>query len=475
MENKVEEIMKNYKKEMKKIDNKYEVKEVKKPDFKEVDEKIEYEKSFIEKLEFEGKEVNAELIDRAKARLEVALKEKEEKEAAYEKNVNKREEKLSNIANLKNSKVILPSGREVTQTEKDEMDKNDLKNKAIRELTQENKRISEELVNKKVALEDKRKEWNDFKYEFEKDENGNLKEEPINRDVVEKIHQEFDDIKKEIEELNKMQEDCNKYLEELKSIDKAKMEKFSQVWNEYNKKENEEQAQGQPVQGQPVQGQPIPKQPVQMELNKKLESIYILEGQGIAKWEYENGEKGEMSLKEIKEEKKEMYERLEINELSKMVSDNIFDRIRLYRKMNPAVIMAIGNNQEQLYNYMGNLLYKLDKKEFDFNLTHDLSALNFIQKLFKRAQVKAEEKCGATILGKLFDKNKTIAEKSEDHKEKTEESIEEPKSFKEQTRVDNEVIKNTNEVSQKHAKDAEFESAEQAVAQIVKDETERVD
>ena len=239
--NKVEQIMRDYKREIRKIDDKYEVKNVKKIDTKEIDEKIEYEKSFIEKLETQGKDENTELIGRAKERLEKAEKEKQEIQDKYEEAKTKREEKLNNVMNLKNSKVILPSGREVTQKEKDEMDKNDLKDKAIRELTQESNRISKELINKQKELEAKVEEKNNFKYEFEKDENGKSTGKSINDNVIDKIYKDYENIKKEMLELNKMQEACNKYLEEFKQKDNEKMKKFSKAWNESNKKENNQQ------------------------------------------------------------------------------------------------------------------------------------------------------------------------------------------------------------------------------------------
>lgn len=147
--NKVEEIMENYKKELEKIDKKYEVKTLNKPDTTEIEEKIKYEKEFIAKLEFEGKETNAEMIERAKQRLKEAIDKKLEIDMNYENEKLKREEKLLENNKLKNSKVILESGREVKMSEKDELDKADLKNKAIRELTSESKNISQKLLTKK--------------------------------------------------------------------------------------------------------------------------------------------------------------------------------------------------------------------------------------------------------------------------------------------------------------------------------------
>ena len=78
---KVEQIMQNYRKSIEKIDaqynytdntdNKYELK------IKDLDEKIAYEKNFIEKLKDGNQNEDLELINRAKERLEKALEEKQ--------------------------------------------------------------------------------------------------------------------------------------------------------------------------------------------------------------------------------------------------------------------------------------------------------------------------------------------------------------------------------------------------------------
>ena len=157
--NKVEEILENYKKEVEKIDKKYDVETLKKPDTKELDDKIKYEKEFIAKLEFEGKEINSEMIEKAKQRLKLAMDQKVEIDLNYEKDLLNKDEIVAEKNKMKKSKVVLDSGREVTMEEKDNLDKEDLRNKAIRELTSESKSISEKLVAKKEDLENKRKEW----------------------------------------------------------------------------------------------------------------------------------------------------------------------------------------------------------------------------------------------------------------------------------------------------------------------------
>ena len=242
-ENKIEEIMQNYRKELKKIDDAYKTDEVmeEKSDISELDKKIEYEKSFIEKMKSEAdNEENIKLINRAQERLNEALKEKKEKQEQNEEIDKNKERKENNIARLKNSKVVLPSGREVTQAEKDEIDRNSIKDETIRALTKESKIISEELIKKEQELNENRKKRQDFKYEFEKDKNGNSTGKVINESALDDIQKEFETIRKEMIELNKMQEDCKKYLEELKQKDKEKMENITKAWNEAKIDENRE-------------------------------------------------------------------------------------------------------------------------------------------------------------------------------------------------------------------------------------------
>ena len=240
-ENKIEEIMQNYRKELKKIDDAYKTDEVmeEKSDISELDKKIEYEKSFIEKMKSEAdNEENIKLINRAQERLNEALKEKKEKQEQNEEIDKNKERKENNIARLKNSKVVLPSGREVTQAEKDEIDRNSIKDETIRALTKESKIISEELIKKEQELNENRKKRQDFKYEFEKDKNGNSTGKVINESALDDIQKEFETIRKEMIELNKMQEDCKKYLEELKQKDKEKMENITKAWKEAKIDEN---------------------------------------------------------------------------------------------------------------------------------------------------------------------------------------------------------------------------------------------
>ncbi len=275
MSDRIDDIMKNYNDGIKKIDDKYEVKKarvLKKKDTKEIEQKIEYEKEFIKKLEWESETANKDLIEKSKERLANAIKEKqaldEENKKIDERNEKaqlNREEKLKSMNELKNSMVTLDSGREVTQKEKDKIDKTSLKDKAIRELTQESKSISDQLLSKKAELESKREEWNNFKYEFEKDENGNSTGKVTNEDVIKKIHEDFDNIKKEMTQLNEMQEKCQKYLDQLKEKT-VEQEKMENAWKYFKKEESPRQ--DPPRQDPPRQDPPRQDPPEQDNLYK---------------------------------------------------------------------------------------------------------------------------------------------------------------------------------------------------------------
>ena len=55
-----------------------------------------------------------------------------------------------------------------------------------------------------------------------------------------------------------------------------------------------------------------------------------------------------------------------------------------------------------------------NKSKFPFELKHDLSGLNIIDKFKLRKHTKTEERCGAEILGKIWNKNKALSEGKQD-------------------------------------------------------------
>ena len=239
MKNNVKEIMKEYKEGIEKIDNAYKVEKVEKIDLSEINKKIEYEKHFIEVLESEAKEENKVLIERAKERLEEASKEKEEKEKQNAEIDEKNEKNKSDKAELKNEKVVLSSGREVTRAEKDKIEKNHLKDTAIRKLTQESKNISEEITKKDKELKENIDKKMNFRYEFEKDAEGKSTGNVLNEKELDEIIATINNLKKDMTELNGMQVECQKYLEEFKQKDQERMDEVAKAWNNVKPEEKE--------------------------------------------------------------------------------------------------------------------------------------------------------------------------------------------------------------------------------------------
>lgn len=261
--NKVEEIMKNYRQDIKKIDSKYRVKDLKKLDTMELDENILKQNDFIIKLETQGKSYleksenqdekikNDILVRNAKLKLDAMLKEKQEKIEKFEKEKEDIENSVVRINELKKSKVILPSGREVLQTEKDNMDKLELAEKARRELIAESKNISNLLIEKSQKIKENRQQYwaisekllamnNEKKAELENDEEKQkyLKEKEELLIERNKLDIKDNDIRKEMSELSKIQESCQKYLEEFEQKDKNSVKGINDILKEtYGKEE----------------------------------------------------------------------------------------------------------------------------------------------------------------------------------------------------------------------------------------------
>lgn len=257
MKNNVEEIMKEYRKTIQEIDAKYEVKEEKVEEIntEKLDSDIEFSKRYIEQLETQGKNHLAkeenkeekqkvdEMIKKAKERLEEQLNEKQKIEETYiiRKELKEEKNQVAKVIELKNSKVILPSGREVTQTEKDNMDKNKAEDKARRELTQESQNISKQIMEKgkELDIQVKEEEYLKSKYELEKAKGAEEKYLEKTEKEINKNKRSIAKIGRELKELNQMQKDCQKYLEEFKQKDNEKAKKISEAWNETKRDEEQ--------------------------------------------------------------------------------------------------------------------------------------------------------------------------------------------------------------------------------------------
>ena len=191
------------------------------------------------------------MVRNAKLKLDAMLKEKQEKIEKFEKEKEDIENSVVRINELKKSKVILPSGREVLQTEKDNMDKLELAEKARRELIAESKNISNLLIEKSQKIKENRQQYwaisekllamnNEKKAELENDEEKQkyLKEKEELLIERNKLDIKDNDIRKEMSELSKIQESCQKYLEEFEQKDKNSVKGINDILKEtYGKEE----------------------------------------------------------------------------------------------------------------------------------------------------------------------------------------------------------------------------------------------
>jgi len=151
--------------------------------------------------------------------------------------------------------------------------------------------------------------------------------------------------------------------------------------------------------------------------NVKIQSIMISEKTGEVTVIGENGEeisKNKIFKHNLKDnaEKISLYNDIKRLKLCNEIAENKKDAKKLMKKLNPSILLALQDNKEMIREYV-NAVYKEEKLPFE--LTHDLEGMNPIKKFFKQRskQLKAEEKCGAKILNKLFDKSKALDEGKE--------------------------------------------------------------
>ncbi len=177
------------------------------------------------------------------------------------------------------------------------------------------------------------------------------------------------------------------------------------------------------------------------ETKKNIKSIIISEKTGEVTVIGENGEeisKNKIFKHNLKDnaEKISLYNDIKRAKLCNEIAENKKDAKKLMKKLNPSILLALKDNKEMIREYV-NAVHKEEKLPFE--LTHDLKGMNPIKKFFKQRskQLKAEEKCGAKILNKLFDKSKALDEGKES-KEVIEPEIVEENST--EVKVDREKI-----------------------------------
>lgn len=378
-------------------------------------------KQLFELIDKEMKKyVSKEEIEKRKALYEESAKNAETRKAAYEKVAKNAEKTIEKVR-----KEILEG---------------DTKNITLLKTAQEEKeanlasilKIQTEIENEKKELEelkdiaDNVKEYSNLEYlrarasgisysnienvledEFYKankkqneadksNEAGTEKSEKA--DEIEKVETQEDDRKIVIPEIKEIQDGP----EEAKKAysDKIIGETFGKIAPEYRleNKHNVEKVE-------------------ETKNNVKIQSIMISEKTGEVTVIGENGEeisKNKIFKHNLKDnaEKISLYNDIKRLKLCNEIAENKKDAKKLMKKLNPSILLALQDNKEMIREYV-NAVYKEEKLPFE--LTHDLEGMNPIKKFFKQRskQLKAEEKCGAKILNKLFDKSKALDEGKE--------------------------------------------------------------
>ena len=151
--------------------------------------------------------------------------------------------------------------------------------------------------------------------------------------------------------------------------------------------------------------------------DKKDISIFISENDKVIKCKDKDGVMTNIPMDALKDENKNMFKRLDIGKKCRKIKKEIKGKrlagLTLKRKLNPEIIRALDRteNRDLIEKYIESVY---TKSEFPFELKHDLSGLKRREKLALRKYTKTEEKCGAQILGKIWDKNKALGEGKKD-------------------------------------------------------------
>lgn len=156
----------------------------------------------------------------------------------------------------------------------------------------------------------------------------------------------------------------------------------------------------------------IKKKIPQVRYDKKeniVKYIEIQEKDGEIKY-YIEGDKKEynISTEGIFEQKKENFKRLGISDMCREIAGGKIKGALLKRKINPEIVAVLENDTKQLKEYISSIS---EKKDLPFELVHNLENTSIFSKLKLNKFVRAEEKAGAWVCGKLFDKNRAIVAK----------------------------------------------------------------
>lgn len=452
---KVEEIIKKYETKQKELENQYDNKDLK-DKIAEIDKKLRPSELHIQRLEEELKAIPAtqkDLIAEYKKKIEEEKNPKIKGEEGFDEEAHYDIERRKNLNEKQGLLEELMKRQNDTNREKNiSTELLDLETNQRKTLTQEKMSIDNEIekieLNMKMTLMDIK----DFKYKYEEKDGVRI---PKNGAEYKELNDKYTIMQDKLNDLKNAKNLCETKLEEFKQKDNEKIEKLSKAWYDVrDNKDTTKQAEvKQPEEKQPEEKQVEEKQveekqaePEQIETNelnifeknnvinsvaqemkdedKKYSKIH-LQGNNLKETPkitdsikyieiVEKNEKiyykdnfGKEKETSTNFDKKELFKDLKIADICKELTNSKISSMLLKRKINPNIVSVLKEHPEQLKEYITNLK---DKKELQFELVHNLEGLSMWKKFRLGKYTKLEEKLGAKVLGKLFDKNKTLTE-----------------------------------------------------------------
>lgn len=375
------------------------------------EKEISEEKKIVKKLTINKKEC------------EEAIKEEQGKYSFSEGKFTKTpvlleyEKDLEKINRELNSKLLgIVKQEKELETLKSDVDKMMSKYNVKAQMKEEKETKTENKEQKETKIEEKQEKETKTEYKQEKDTQNQTKS-------TEEIIKE---IQKETEEQNRNY--GNIHLEAGPYVDKVSINKQKQqpkntfeienaINDVYKQMQNdsrnitearkiEQMSSEKPATTRSLNSQ---EKEEKEEKDKKVKYIEILEKEGNINY-YIDGDEQEhtIPIQQAFEEKKEKFKRLGISEMCKEIAGGRIKGALLKRKINPEIVAVLENDTEQLKEYISSIS---EKKNLPFELVHNLLNTNILSKVKLNRFVKAEEKAGAYVSGKLFDKNRAITAK----------------------------------------------------------------
>lgn len=198
-----------------------------------------------------------------------------------------------------------------------------------------------------------------------------------------------------------------------------------------------------------------------IENKERVTYIEISEEDGKISWITNQEGNDERGIPEAFETKKAKFKKLDIYEKCEKISGGAITGWLLKRKLNPEIVVALEKYDDQLQEYISSIH---NNTKLPFELVHKFGKVDLKTKILRNKFAKIERKLGATVLGKLFDKNEALNEAPQQN-ENTAKPIDEYRDVidtKTQAKNTQEILK---EQEEKRAKE---------VQKISKDNIEKV-